>query len=903
MKKDMKKFTCCLYLLLAAFCATAVAQEEKPYNILQIEGMVPATDGQTIYYIKNVGTGLYVSYGGEWGKHCKESRAAHPFIVESNGDGTVAIASLAGYLESGTIWMDWAKETSKWTLQEVGGEYVNQYYLVGDYGRALTSVGNSAGVLGMAQLENTAAQRWIFLTEEEFQNRMLKATADKPFDATPLIKGAAFDLIDSESDLPQTPAVFSAMQPYLDNYWENYAANKKLNPWHCGVCPEDANDYNYCGVINGSNNAITITYTMELPAGTYSYSFEGFYKYMKKVIVQNYRLGNENGDPKITFSDNGTMTATVSVNGNSHALPRHENNAVYEENYISSTVAAAEFRDNDTYKKNGTFYLPSKQDVSIVITKAATTSSSTSGSIFWGDYTTTSYPNQIFIDDFTLLYFGDKQLDEEEINEDALKDSYVDANIDEIVENMFPDATEEEKAQLKEEIKQSVTENESTDSNISTIISSTVQDVKDTANDIKNEEIKEATKNNFSIDSDDNVINSNAEIISSYDLTNEYIKNPSFEKGHVNGSNEWNVADVEAGGEIDVKLNKDAYATEGTDGNNLFNSWDWGVRLTQDITGLEPGVYKMTVSLASDPGNTVVLIANDYEREVTMTKGKEVFEDFFIKFRVTDADNGTATIGVVGGNDGANWYKADNFRLEVLTDCLVLSETDENFMTGNQRAIDYWYAKLTLYRTIIANTNWNTFVVPFDIPASTLASWSWEVKELTASETDEEGQITLTFSDAQDGIKAGVPYMVRSTISEGRTEFEMKDVTVSTALQDVEYGDITFKGVYTRSVVPDGSFFINSNKFYLAVGNGNITKGYRAYFTPKTEANARSLGYRFASRGEDTEDGTTGIEEPATEEPTVVAIYTLGGVRIDAMQQGVNIVQMSDGSVVRVVIK
>ena len=54
--------------MMAVLCATTMAQDN--YNILKIEGMVPIQDGTTYYYIKNVGTGLHMSYGGEWGKHC-----------------------------------------------------------------------------------------------------------------------------------------------------------------------------------------------------------------------------------------------------------------------------------------------------------------------------------------------------------------------------------------------------------------------------------------------------------------------------------------------------------------------------------------------------------------------------------------------------------------------------------------------------------------------------------------------------------------------------------------------------------------------------------------------------------------------------------------------------------------
>ena len=885
----MKKFVYCIGLLLTALCTTAMAQDD--YNILKIEGMVPKQDGSTTYYIKNVGTGLYISYGGEWGKHCKESRAAHPFTVESNGDGIVALESIAGYLESATLWMDWGIETSKWTLQPVGDDYINQYYLVGDNGRALTSVGNSAGLLNMTPLANKASQRWIFLTEDEIRdNRMPKATAEKPFDVTPLIKGAAFDLVDIES--------------YLGQSWTNFDANKKLNPWHCGICPENANDYNYCGIINGSSNALTITYEVTLPAGTYSYSFEGFYKYMKKTTVQSYVLGSASGDPETTITDNGTMTATVSVNGNSHALVRHDNNAMYEENFISSTVAAAEFRDNDNYKQNGTFYLSSQKEVSIVITKAATSNDRTSGSQFWGDYTTTTYPSQIFIDDFTLLYFGDEKVAEGDINDDALVDSYIDANIDETVDNMYPDATEEEKEQLKEEIKETVKENAGT-GNSASDLSGAVADAENAVNDKKQEEEQEEALGNITTNEDGEMVDEEGNVIEGGQADLEaFIKNPSFESGSLIGwvleSNETYTTGVR-----DNILAE--FTTVGADGDYIFHTGAQGVRIEQTIAKLPKGVYKMTVSLASDADKTVILKGNDAEREVTLIGEKEgdkyKFEDFCVKFRV--GDNGEATISV----ESDSWYRADNFRLELLNDHLILNETDYTMEAGNQaRAIDYWYANVTLNRTIKANGNWNTFVVPFDIPAEMLGE-DWEVKELTESTLNEDGDITLTFEDSKEGIKAGVPYMVRNINMEGLTELVMNDVNVITTLKDSETDHVTFKGVYTNGTVPIGSYFISSNKFYRCVNaiNPDKLKGYRAYIEPKSSeaSNARSLGYRFVSRAEDEEGATAIDNEQLTmdNETTVIAIYTLEGRRIDNMQQGVNILQMSDGSIVKVIIK
>ena len=882
----MKKFVYCISLLLAALCTTAMAQE--PYNILKIEGMEPQANGTTIHYLKNVGTGLHVSYGGEFGKHCKESRAAHPFIVENNGDGIVALASLDGYLNSNDLWMDHAKSESKWTLQPVGGEYVNQYYLVGDNGLALTSVGNSAGLLRMKGLEHKASQRWIFLTEDEIRNnRMPKATAEKPFDVTPLIKGAAFDLADGEKDghnssQNNTPTVLKSLRPYLSKYWTGHEIITN-GYWPADGEEWDPNLYNYCGIIEGEEDAYTVTYQVTLPKGTYSYSFEGFYEYAKKNMFGS-----------ISGSDD-TMKATVIVAGNTHNLKKHGGKDVFNDKNDNNNKAANVFRDNDTYKERSTFTLDKEQTISITISKEETKS---------GNFITGTYPNRIFIDNFTLLYFGPQtNLTEEEINDGALVDSYVDANIDEAIDKMFPDATEEEKEQLKEEIKETVTEktDNTENSSVGEVVSGAVVEVGNATSDKKEEVEQEEAVGNITTNENGEMVDENGNVIEGAHADfGAFIKNPSFERASETEVYGWTL--VNGNNNAGVRDNITEYATVGADGNYIFHTSAQGVRLEQTIKGLPKGVHKMIVSLASDAGNTIILKGNDAEREVTLTGAKEgdkyKFEDFCVKFRV--GDNGEATISV----ESDSWYRADNFRLELLNDHLILNETDYTMEAGNQaRAIDYWYANVTLNRTIKANGNWNTFVVPFDIPTEMLGE-VWEVKELTESTLNEDGDITLTFEDSKEGIKAGVPYMVRNINMDGLTQLVMNDVNVNTTANDVETDHVYFRGVWINGTVPIGSYFISSNKFYRCVNENNPDKlkGYRAYIEPKKSNEARSLGYRFANR-EEIEEGTTTIDDEMGNEATVVAIYTLNGTRIDNMQQGVNILQMSDGSTVKVVIK
>ena len=904
-RHTMRKY---LFIFAMLLCWGHTTTAQTTDNLLNIAGLEPDLSGKTTYYLKNVGTGLYMSYGGEHGTHCIETHQAHPIIVEENGD-YVAIASIGGYLESNTLWMDWAMENSKWKLVPVEG-YTNQYYLIGDGNRALTSVGNSAGLLNLRDLTNVAVQRWVFVNGQDIKkNKMPEATVDNPFDVTVAIRGGAFDLVDVWEPAPYTPEILKSYMPYGQK-WINVLTSENTESGvgyasdrygtGIGHGEWDANLYNYCALIWGEGGAVErdVTYSMTLPKGTYHYSFEGFYVGIKHVKVQKQtrtsRNGswNNEGDPTETDTYDAEVPVTVSFEGTGlsgvqESLPSYGGQTMWN----NGAAAAAEFRDNDNHKLSGTFYLSQETEVSIVIRKGTVASSEDivvtgqGGTFIKYDnartVTTTSLANsQIFIDEFALLYLGEDEVDEANIDPNATYKNYINANV------------EEYKATLNEEGKAAFDE---------VFASVDVDNIKNRA-DYYNVIAAMESANNAGI-----VAHLKAEILKDAIATGDFTKvitNNSFETGDLTG---WTLGYYSA--DTGVKSNSIAtYQTQGVDGSYLFNTWWQGTPITQTITGLPNGVYKMSVLIASgDDGNdaSVYLLGNEEKKGVNPpSRGKE-FGDFSLKFTVT---NGTATIGVVGGADddtaenpvgsyvegGHWWYKADNFRLEYLgEDHLELDETASAIENINEP-----YKKVTINRTIKPNT-WSTFVVPFDIPASFLADW--EVKELSGSTYDEENDhISLTFADATDGIKAGVPYMVRNTTMTSNLEsLSMEDVVVNTQLKNASTEHVEFIGVYTNGYVPQGAFFISDNTFYCsAEDNSNTMKAFRAYLQP-TVPIARSLSYR-------TDGETTAIDNSQLandNEATVVAIYNLQGVRLDDMQEGVNILQMSNGSVVKVIIK
>lgn len=195
----------------------------------------------------------------------------------------------------------------------------------------------------------------------------------------------------------------------------------------------------------------------------------------------------------------------------------------------------------------------------------------------------------------------------------------------------------------------------------------------------------------------------------SFDMTFKII-NPSFETGDATG---WTVT---YSSDTGVKPNSNGtYATNGVDGNYLFNTYWKGTPLTQALSGMPNGVYEMKVLVASD-GSTVYLTADDEHNEGTDTysTGKSQFVEATMTFTCLD---GNVVIGVVGGDDGEAsahkdfradgywWYKADNFRLTRTFDATAmqnaLSVLKEEAQTTASEPMDAT-VKATLNSTIAA---------------------------------------------------------------------------------------------------------------------------------------------------------------------------------------------------------
>lgn len=144
------------------------------------------------------------------------------------------------------------------------------------------------------------------------------------------------------------------------------------------------------------------------------------------------------------------------------------------------------------------------------------------------------------------------------------------------------------------------------------------------------------------------------------------IVNPSFEDEE-DGLKGWTYY---KGQDTQAADNSNAtYATEGVDGNKIFNTWngsapEGGFYVSQVLKALPAGTYQLTALVASDLNNTIGISAGstaegtkEYGFAKEMANEKNVGEDISAIFTVNEGEDITIKVSA------HNWFKADNFRL------------------------------------------------------------------------------------------------------------------------------------------------------------------------------------------------------------------------------------------------
>lgn len=187
----------------------------------------------------------------------------------------------------------------------------------------------------------------------------------------------------------------------------------------------------------------------------------------------------------------------------------------------------------------------------------------------------------------------------------------------------------------------------------------------------------------------------------------------------------------------------------------------------------------------------------------------------------------------------------------------------------------------------ISSAGYSTFIAPFEvkIPAG-LAAY-------TVDGVADNGT-TLVMTEVETTIPANTPVVLNGAAG----VYEVSGVNVAT--QD-SYTEGLLTGVYTETNAPVGSYVLQNKSegvafYYVEEGKQPKVKANRAYLTVPAEANVRALFF-----GDDEATAIEGLG--ALTEGDIEGIYSANGVKVGALQKGVNIIKRVDGSSFKVMVK
>lgn len=241
-----------------------------------------------------------------------------------------------------------------------------------------------------------------------------------------------------------------------------------------------------------------------------------------------------------------------------------------------------------------------------------------------------------------------------------------------------------------------------------------------------------------------------------------------------------------------------------------------------------------------------------------------------VKVIATNTDNvwkllNTEANANLGSNGDEGFYTADGKNSDVRIQVAVNNEVNLNIKSANR------------YGTLIVPFN---VTIPDGVVAYSCATTSGSI-------------LTL---ESVASLKANKPYIVYAESGKTATL-----AGLGAAYNDASYTEGLLTGVYTATTAPTGSYVLQNNNdnvaFYLvAEGEGEqpTVGANRCYLTVPTTARP---AFFFG------DDNTTGIEAINALTNGTAEIYNVNGVKVPALQKGMNIVKTANGKTQKILVK
>lgn len=182
---------------------------------------------------------------------------------------------------------------------------------------------------------------------------------------------------------------------------------------------------------------------------------------------------------------------------------------------------------------------------------------------------------------------------------------------------------------------------------------------------------------------------------------------------------------------------------------------------------------------------------------------------------------------------------------------------------------------------------WGTIVLPYDVESTSDVAYY-------LPEKIENNALVLV---RQEQLAANTPAIVAKLTGNGIT-CSNTNVTVKTANNDVNSGTVTMHGSYAMNtdITNPNAFYIKENQFWRC-NEYFHADAFRAYFTADVPLAAKSLTILCS-------DETNGIaESSANNGAEVTDCYDITGKRHSDLQNGINIVKLSNGDTKKIILK
>lgn len=333
------------------------------------------------------------------------------------------------------------------------------------------------------------------------------------------------------------------------------------------------------------------------------------------------------------------------------------------------------------------------------------------------------------------------------------------------------------------------------------------------------------------------------DVVPLYDITADYLTNPSFETGDLTG---WTVSEYSQ--DTGVKDNADQYATTGIDGEKLFNTWWKGVALSQTAKNLPAGTYTVSAILAtSDDGadGKVFLQLNNERKLFTFPKGTKG-TGVKCEFKATLAETGDLTITTIGANEAGEyvegghwWYKADDFHL-------YFQGTQEAFETAAAAvaAAELAADKEALQQQINAASQIDQTLYS-DETAAVLAQAITDAQ--TAHDANDATKATL--AAAAEALQQAIDALVTKAAAETAAAQEALKQKLATAKQTSTDGMTEASVKALQKAIADADATLKGTEvvpvsYFNDCAEGGIPEGYKVYFYEdiRTSGNSYTSG-------------------------------------------------------------